>query len=140
MRGPTIGSKTQDTQRRGCSSHRHAIGVTTLSGRSLEPRAIHGPEKWLLFPLAGGEQTEFGLQLHRVSGRPLLPPERGFQIPERSVNSTVREHRWTIVDTHDAGIVARLSREINVPEPIARVLVIGASMTTTRQKRIFALR
>jgi single-stranded-DNA-specific exonuclease len=39
------------------------------------------------------------------------------------VNSTTREHRWTIIDSQDAGIVARLSREINVPEPIARVLV-----------------
>ncbi|HEX7574055.1 MAG TPA: single-stranded-DNA-specific exonuclease RecJ [Bacteroidota bacterium] len=39
------------------------------------------------------------------------------------MNSTVREHRWTIVDPQDARIVARLSREINVPEPIARILV-----------------
>jgi len=39
------------------------------------------------------------------------------------VNVPVREHRWIVVDPPDAGIVARLSREINVPEPIARVLV-----------------
>ncbi len=39
------------------------------------------------------------------------------------MNSTVREHRWTIVDPPDAVVVARLSREINVPEPLARVLV-----------------
>jgi len=39
------------------------------------------------------------------------------------VNSPVREHRWTVVDPPDAGVVGRLSREINVPEPIARVLV-----------------
>jgi len=39
------------------------------------------------------------------------------------VNSTVREHRWTVIDPPDAGLVARLSREINVPEPIAKVLV-----------------
>jgi len=39
------------------------------------------------------------------------------------VNSTVREHRWTIVDPPDAGTVASLSRDINVPEAIARVLV-----------------
>ncbi|HTY58689.1 MAG TPA: single-stranded-DNA-specific exonuclease RecJ, partial [Bacteroidota bacterium] len=39
------------------------------------------------------------------------------------MNSTVREHRWTFVEPPDAGIVARLSRDINVPEPIARVLV-----------------
>ncbi len=75
-------------------------------------------------PLAGGEQTEFGLQTCTAfSGRPLLPSGARVSVPGESVNSTVREHRWTIVDTHDAGIVARLSREINVPEPIARVLV-----------------
>ena len=39
------------------------------------------------------------------------------------MNSTVREHRWTIVDPPDAGTVASLSRDINVPEAIARVLV-----------------
>jgi single-stranded-DNA-specific exonuclease len=39
------------------------------------------------------------------------------------VNSSVREYRWTVVDPPDAGTVDRLSREINVPEPIARILV-----------------
>lgn len=39
------------------------------------------------------------------------------------MNSTVREHRWTVIGPPDAGVVARLSREINVPEPIAKVLV-----------------
>ncbi|HMK38824.1 MAG TPA: DHH family phosphoesterase, partial [Bacteroidota bacterium] len=39
------------------------------------------------------------------------------------MNSTVREHRWTIVDPPDAGTVAALSRDINVPEAIARILV-----------------
>ncbi|HTR98668.1 MAG TPA: single-stranded-DNA-specific exonuclease RecJ [Bacteroidota bacterium] len=39
------------------------------------------------------------------------------------MNSPVREHRWVLVDPPDAGVVARLSREINVPAPVARVLV-----------------
>jgi single-stranded-DNA-specific exonuclease len=39
------------------------------------------------------------------------------------VNSTVREHRWTILDPPDPTAVARLVQEINVPEPIAQILV-----------------
>ncbi len=44
-------------------------------------------------------------------------------VGETHVNRTSREHRWTLVDPPDAEVVARLSREINVPEPIARILV-----------------
>ena len=40
-----------------------------------------------------------------------------------TVNTTVREHRWTVVEPPDAEAVARLSKEINVPEAIAKVLV-----------------
>jgi single-stranded-DNA-specific exonuclease len=39
------------------------------------------------------------------------------------VNLPVREHRWTVIDPPDLEAVARLSREINVPETIARILV-----------------
>ena len=39
------------------------------------------------------------------------------------MNTTVREHRWTVADAPDAEAVARLAQEINVPEPIARILV-----------------
>ena len=39
------------------------------------------------------------------------------------MHSTAREHRWTVIDPPDAGTVSRLSREINVPDSIARVLV-----------------
>ena len=39
------------------------------------------------------------------------------------MNTLGREIRWTISEPPNAEIVARLSREINVPEPIARILV-----------------
>ncbi|MEW6511599.1 MAG: single-stranded-DNA-specific exonuclease RecJ [Bacteroidota bacterium] len=39
------------------------------------------------------------------------------------MQSPIREYRWTVIDPPDAGTVSRLSREINVPEPIARILV-----------------
>ncbi len=40
------------------------------------------------------------------------------------MNSTIREHRWAFAAPPEAGIVARLSKEINVPEAIARVLIL----------------
>lgn len=39
------------------------------------------------------------------------------------MNVPVREHRWTVIDSPDTEAVIRLSREINVPETIARILV-----------------
>lgn len=39
------------------------------------------------------------------------------------VHTTIREHRWTLADPPNAEIVARLASEINVPDPIARILV-----------------
>jgi single-stranded-DNA-specific exonuclease len=39
------------------------------------------------------------------------------------VRTTIREHRWTVADPPNAEIVARLASEINVPDPIARILV-----------------
>ncbi|RPH36550.1 single-stranded-DNA-specific exonuclease RecJ, partial [bacterium] len=39
------------------------------------------------------------------------------------MNRISREHRWTIMDPPDAEAVTRLSREISVPESIARILL-----------------
>jgi single-stranded-DNA-specific exonuclease len=40
------------------------------------------------------------------------------------VNTAIRENRWTLAPAPDPDVVARLSHEINVPEPIAKVLVL----------------
>jgi single-stranded-DNA-specific exonuclease len=72
----------------------------------------------------GAGKTEFGLQTCTAfSGPPSGGPGGAAYRRGDRVNSTVREYRWTVVDPPDAGTVARLSREINVPEPIARILV-----------------
>lgn len=39
------------------------------------------------------------------------------------MNATVREHRWIIAEPPEAEVVARLSKEIKVPESIAKILV-----------------
>jgi single-stranded-DNA-specific exonuclease len=39
------------------------------------------------------------------------------------LNTAVRERRWIVAEPPDADVVTRLSREINVPEPIAKILV-----------------
>jgi single-stranded-DNA-specific exonuclease len=39
------------------------------------------------------------------------------------VENAKKEYRWTLAETSDASVVARLSRDINVPESLARVLV-----------------
>lgn len=53
------------------------------------------------------------------------------------MNTSVREHRWTIADPPDYKSVARLSKEINVPEPIARVLVLRGIDTYDKAKAYF---
>lgn len=40
------------------------------------------------------------------------------------MNSTIREHRWTFAAPPDAAVVAHLSNELNVPEAIARILIL----------------
>lgn len=40
------------------------------------------------------------------------------------MNTTIRENRWTLASPPQPEVVARLSKEINVPEPIAKVLVL----------------
>ena len=39
------------------------------------------------------------------------------------MNATVRQHRWTLAETPEATSVTRLSRELNVPDPIAAILI-----------------
>jgi single-stranded-DNA-specific exonuclease len=39
------------------------------------------------------------------------------------VRKTIREQRWTVSEPPSAEVVARLAQEINVPEPIAKILV-----------------
>ena len=39
------------------------------------------------------------------------------------LRKTPREHRWTVAEPLNAEVVARLAGEINVPEPIAKILV-----------------
>jgi single-stranded-DNA-specific exonuclease len=40
------------------------------------------------------------------------------------VNNVKKEYRWTLAEPPDESVSARLSREINIPEPLARVLVL----------------
>ena len=39
------------------------------------------------------------------------------------MRTTIREHRWTVSDSPNRDVVDRLAKEINVPEPIAKILV-----------------
>lgn len=40
------------------------------------------------------------------------------------MNTITRDHRWTIADAPSSDTVGRLAKEINVPEPIAKVLIL----------------
>jgi single-stranded-DNA-specific exonuclease len=42
---------------------------------------------------------------------------------ENNVNRIPRDHRWTMMEPPDADAVARVSRDISVPESIARILL-----------------
>lgn len=53
------------------------------------------------------------------------------------MNTTFREHRWTVTDPPDAEVVARLSKEINVPEAIAKVLVFRGIDDYNKAKAYF---
>ncbi|MBM2839688.1 MAG: single-stranded-DNA-specific exonuclease RecJ [Bacteroidetes bacterium] len=53
------------------------------------------------------------------------------------VNTTTREHRWNIAKPPDAEVVARLSKEINVPEAIAKVLVFRGIDDYNKAKAYF---
>ena len=39
------------------------------------------------------------------------------------MNATVRQHRWTLAEPPESASVTRLSRELNVPDPIAAILI-----------------
>ncbi|HCV42834.1 MAG TPA: single-stranded-DNA-specific exonuclease RecJ, partial [Bacteroidetes bacterium] len=54
-----------------------------------------------------------------------------------TVNTTFREHRWTIADPPDAEVVTRLSKEINVPDAIAKVLVFRGIDDYNKAKAYF---
>ena len=54
-----------------------------------------------------------------------------------AVNTTIREHRWTVAEPPDADLVATLSKEINVPEAIAKVLVFRGIDDYTKAKSYF---
>lgn len=50
---------------------------------------------------------------------------------------TTRENRWTLAPPPNPETVARLSKEINVPEPVARVLVLRGIDTYEKAKSYF---
>jgi len=53
------------------------------------------------------------------------------------VHQIVKEHRWVVADPPDAGIVATLAKEINVPESIAKVLVYRGITDYDKAKEYF---
>lgn len=85
-------------------------------------------------------QTEFGLQTciacHPIAGNFPGLDEQHF-LKGVTVNTTIREHRWTIADPPDADIVTRLSKEINVPEAIAKVLAFRGIDDYNKAKAYF---
>ncbi len=54
-----------------------------------------------------------------------------------TVNTTFREHRWTVAEPPDPEVVAHLSKEINVPEAIAKVLVFRGINDYNKAKAYF---
>jgi len=53
------------------------------------------------------------------------------------VHQIVKEHRWIVADPPDAGIVATLAKDINVPESIAKVLVYRGITDYDKAKEYF---
>jgi single-stranded-DNA-specific exonuclease len=53
------------------------------------------------------------------------------------VNTTIRDHRWTIAQPPDGDVVTRLAQEINVPEAIAKVLVFRGIDDYNKAKAYF---
>jgi single-stranded-DNA-specific exonuclease len=56
---------------------------------------------------------------------------------EHVVNMTVKKHRWTIAEPPNTEIVGSLAREINVAEPIAKILVHRGIDTYEKAKAYF---
>ncbi len=53
------------------------------------------------------------------------------------MHQIVKQHRWIIADPPDAGIVATLAKDINVPESIAKILVYRGIMDYDKAKEYF---
>lgn len=53
------------------------------------------------------------------------------------MNTAIREHRWKVAEAPDAEAVARLAKEINVPPPIAGILVRRGIDTYDKAKTYF---
>lgn len=53
------------------------------------------------------------------------------------MRTTVREHRWLLADPPDAGLVAGLARDINVPDSIAKILIYRGITDYDRAKEYF---
>ena len=53
------------------------------------------------------------------------------------MHQIVKEHRWIVADPPDAGIVATLAKDINVPESIAKVLVYRGITDYDKAKEYF---
>lgn len=67
-----------------------------------------------------------------------MPARNGRRFFEgATLNTTIREHRWTVAAPPDADLVARLSKEINVPEAIARVLAFRGIDDYAKAKAYF---
>jgi single-stranded-DNA-specific exonuclease len=67
----------------------------------------------------------------------ILDRPQQYSVPEYHVHQIVKEHRWIIADPPDAGIVAALAKDINVPESIAKVLVYRGITDYDRAKEYF---
>jgi single-stranded-DNA-specific exonuclease len=108
----------------------------------LSQGVIRGPEKWLPPPIfhIGADRIRltdlhclFNALTHASHAREF---ERALS-KGVTVNTTIREHRWTIAEPPNAEVVARLSKEINVPEAIAKVLVFRGIDDYNKAKAYF---
>ncbi|MGB2958775.1 MAG: single-stranded-DNA-specific exonuclease RecJ [Bacteroidota bacterium] len=53
------------------------------------------------------------------------------------MNNAKKEYRWTLTEPPDQSVAARLSREINIPEPLAHVLALRGIDTYDSAKAFF---
>ena len=63
--------------------------------------------------------------------------EYAGHLPGVTLNTTIREHRWKVAEPPDAEVVGRLAKEINVPAPIAGILVRRGIDTYDKAKTYF---
>jgi len=82
--------------------------------------------------------TDLHCSFRRQPGDYHTPACREEQLfPGGLLDSTRRENRWTVTEPPDPEIVARLSKEINVPESIARILVFRGIHDYDQAKNYF---